>query len=480
MGMFPCPLPFKSSQEFDSHHSTPVLQSESSESSLSSIPSLASLPQPPTRHRCITTLNSHSPVFSLTLAGKHLFTGSSTAQILIWSRDPSSPPNNYTVASTKSAIKSLQVLGNRLFSAHHDHKIRVWKIDGETDTKFKLLATLPTLNDRITRVLFAKNYIKVRRQKKRTWVHHADTISALALNNDGSLLYSVSWDRTFKVWRTSDFKCLESVWNAHDDAINAVVLSKDGFVYTGSADKKIKVWKIQTGDKKHRLVNTLEKHKSTVNALALSSDGSVLYSGAYDRSIIVWEKSGGGDMVVVGALRGHKKSILCLVLVGDLVCSGSADKTIRIWWRGIENSYPCLAVFEGHTGPVKCLAAAVDNTDSGSGNSYLVYSGSLDYDVKGGGDQTEEEVQYRVKAVLSREEDSVVRDQNMATTTGDLRKGEAGSVPNGYGSGFVESKLEGDVERKKTTYCSNSDDNKRRSQEFHSSEVKLIRLESTF
>lgn len=208
-----------------------------------------------------------------------------------------------------------------------------------------------------------------------------DTISALALNNDGSLLYSVSWDRTFKVWRTSDFKCLESVWNAHDDAINAVVLSKDGFVHTGSADRKIKVWKIEKGDKKHRLVNTLEKHISTVNALALSSDGSVLYSGACDRSIIVWEKSG-GDMVVVGALRGHKKSILCLVVVGDLVCSGSADKTVRIWWKGIQNSYPCLAVFEGHTGPVKCLAAAVDNTDSASGNSYLVYSGSLDSDVK--------------------------------------------------------------------------------------------------
>lgn len=169
------------------------------------------------------------------------------------------------------------------------------------------------------------------------------------------------------MWSTSHFKCLESVQNAHDDAINAIVLSTDGFVYTGSADKKIKVWKKKEGEKRHSLIDTLEKHKSAVNALAISTDGSVLYSGACDRSIIVWEKNGGGgdgggcgNMVVVGALRGHTKAILCLAVVSDLICSGSADKTVRIWRKGIERSYSCLAVLEGHRGPVKCLAAAVD------------------------------------------------------------------------------------------------------------------------
>lgn len=85
-----------------------------------------------------------------------------------------------------------------------------------------------------------------------------------------------------------------------------------------------------------------------------------------------------------GALRGHKKSILCLAVVSDLLCSGSADKTVRIWMREFGKSYSCLAVFEGHCGPVKCLTAALDSEkdNSCSGNSYLVYSGSLDCDVK--------------------------------------------------------------------------------------------------
>lgn len=141
------------------------------------------------------------------------------------------------------------------------------------------------------------------------------------------------------------------------------------------------------GDKKLSLVATLEKHKSGINALAISSDGTVLYSGASDRSVVVWERKdigeGENDMVVLGALRGHSKAILCLSVVSDLLCSGSADKTVRVW-RGIERSYSCLAVFEGHTGPVKCLTAVIDDRsyDDDHDVSCLVYSGGLDCEVK--------------------------------------------------------------------------------------------------
>lgn len=280
-------------------------------------------------------------------------------------------------------MKSLIVQSDKLFSAHQDYKIRVWKISNyEPDhQKYTHLATLPTFGDRASKILNPKNHVQIRRRKKCTWVHHVDTVSALALSRDETVLYSVSWDRTIKIWRTREFTCLESVNNAHDDAINAIAVSDEGYVYTGSADKTIKVWKKGEGEKKHSLLDTLEKHKSGINALALSSDGSLLYSGACDRSILVWEKDEeDGKMVVVGALRGHTKSILCLAVVSDLVCSGSADKTIRIW-RGVHNYYSCLAILEGHTGPIKCLAAVVDRCNQ-SESSFLVYSGGLDCDIK--------------------------------------------------------------------------------------------------
>ncbi|KAI9111744.1 hypothetical protein K1719_017434 [Acacia pycnantha] len=409
MGLLCC---HSEDQEQPSHEISDHFHSElSNAESLSSQPSLPSVPSltppvPPSSHRpedlpqsqyqLITTLTSSpsSPIFSLILHGKFLYTGSFNSEIRAWSRSPNftSNPHGDVVATNNGAVKSLVVSGDKLFSAHQDHKIRVWKIQpGDPNPRFKPVATLPTIGDRFCKQFSAKNYVQVRRHKKCTWVHHVDAVSFLALSGDGSRLYSASWDRTFKIWRTSDFKCLESV-RAHEDAINALVLSSDGVVYTGSADKKIKIWKKNEGEKNHSLLGTLEKHKSAVNALALSTDGSVLYSGACDRSILVWEKDGndGGKMVLVGALRGHTKAILCLVAMEDLVCSGSADNTVRIWRRGLDKSYTCLAVLEGHKKPVKCLAMAVDSNKSNNNNNggsdtistYMVYSGSLDCNVK--------------------------------------------------------------------------------------------------
>ncbi|XXG59829.1 hypothetical protein AAC387_Pa04g1845 [Persea americana] len=389
MGLVPCSNGCLSQEEPQSTSSSHLYSTDSA--SLSSQPSLPTVPslttsqihRPPTHHQCISTLKAHSsPVFSLTLSAKSLYSGSSNGEILLWPTQPTSCPTSNIVTVGKAAVKSVAVLHNKLITAHQDHKIRVWEID----RGYKLSATLPTLLDRVLRFLPPKNHVQVRRHKKCTWVHHVDSVSALALSTDGTILYSVSWDRTLKIWRTNDFRCMESVANAHDDAINALAISQEGFIYTGSADTRIKVWTKGPAQKKHSLHATLEKHRSAVNALALSPDGSVLYSGACDRSIVVWERdlsSRNGNMVVVGALRGHTKAILCLGVVkgGDMVCSGSADRTVRVWMRGADRAYSCLAVLDGHAGPVKCLAVGLDR-GGGGGTSVVVYSGGLDRDIK--------------------------------------------------------------------------------------------------
>lgn len=260
----PCPLPCQSKKKStnsdqsqsmhlhsDSSSSSSSLSSSKS-SSLYSQPSLPSVPSltPPSTHSellsntfCAYTFTGlSSSVFCLSLAGKHLYAGTSNGEILLLNRDPLNQDKNHSVVvvaqtQSKSSVKSIVIFGDKLFSAHQDHKIRVWKIDNpdyEIDASnpnyYKCIATLPTLNDRCMRLFSPKNYVEVRRHKKCTWVHHVDTVSALAISSDNSLLYSASWDRTFKIWRISDFKCLESVWNAHDDAINAIALSKNGYV----------------------------------------------------------------------------------------------------------------------------------------------------------------------------------------------------------------------------------------------------------
>lgn len=276
-------------------------------------------------------------------------------------------------ASSSGSIKSIGFCHGKIFTAHQDSKIRIWRL---TESKqHSLVTTLPTLNDRLRRFALPKNYVTVRRHRRRLWIEHADAITGLAVN-DG-MVYSISWDKSLKVWRGSDLRCMESV-RAHDDAVNAVAVAGDGTVYTGSADRRIRVWAKRPGEKRHGLIATLEKHKSAVNALALSSDGSVLFSGSCDRSILVWEREDSADhMVVTGALRGHDKAILCLINVSDLLLSGSADRTVRIWRRGTDGRFSCLAVLEGHRKPVKTLAAI-----PGRDGTIQVFAGCLDGEIK--------------------------------------------------------------------------------------------------
>lgn len=250
------------------------------------------------------------------------------------------------------------------------------------------MTSLPTTADCLLRFPLPKNYVTIRRHHKRLWIEHADAVSGIVANTSG-LLYSVSWDKTLKIWSVSGLRCLESV-SAHDDAVNAVVVAADGTVYTGSADRRIRVWARLAGAKKHELVATLDRHRSAVNALALSGDGSVLYSGACDRSVLVWEKDEKVDyMTVTGALRGHERAILSLACAGEIVVSGSADGVVRVWRRdGIRRAYSCLAVMEGHARGVRSLVAVrmpLSGGDVGGSSEdaeFRVCSGSLDGEVR--------------------------------------------------------------------------------------------------
>ncbi|KAJ1405352.1 WD40/YVTN repeat-like-containing domain superfamily [Sesbania bispinosa] len=376
-----------SSTSSSSASSTTTLHSNLSIQTLPSVPSLQKL-SPQTlnfsvSYHCVASLipNPSRPVTSLAVHNNLLY-AATDHEINVYDRHTCTNLHSFNTQSTSSgSTKAITFSKSMIFTTHQDCKIRVWQPLNKHH--HRMLTTLPTVNDRLRRFLLPKNYIAVRRHERRLWIEHADAVTGLAVSN--GVMYSVSWDKTLKIWRVSDLRCLESV-KAHEDAVNAVAVSNDGTVYTGSADRRIRVWAKPVGEKRHVLVAMLEKHKSAVNALALNDDGSVLFSGACDRSILVWEREDSANhMVVSGALRGHEKAILCLINVSDLLLSGSADRTVRIWKRAYDGQFCCLGVLAGHRKPVKSLAAITDteyDQNSSANGAVSVFSGSLDGEIK--------------------------------------------------------------------------------------------------
>ncbi|XP_044481422.1 protein JINGUBANG-like [Mangifera indica] len=364
----------------DSSYSS--LQSNLSLQTLPSVPSLQKISSEDTANFsfsqvCITSLKPKPkhPIGCIAIRQSLLY-AASAHEINVYDRNTWSHLDTFNNdGSSSGSVKSIAFCNGKIFTAHQDGKIRVWQLTPRK--RHNLKTTLPTVNDRLRRFIFPKNYVNVRRHRRKLWIEHADAVTGLTVDDD--LIFSVSWDKSLKIWQTSDLRCSESI-RAHEDAVNAVAVSADGTVYTGSADKRIRVWAKPFNEKRYGLTATLEKHKSAVNALALSDDGSVLFSGACDRSILVWEREDSANhMVVRGALRGHSKAILCLIKVSDLLMSGSADQTVRIWQQGNDGRYGCLAILEGHTKPVKTLAAVMEDGQNGT---VSIFSGSLDGEIK--------------------------------------------------------------------------------------------------
>ncbi|KAK4438447.1 protein JINGUBANG [Sesamum alatum] len=349
--------------------------------------------RPSISHFCIATLRTLTPQISCLAVQNATLYAASIKEINVFDL------NSFALVDAfgpgLGLVKSIAFSDGKIFTAHQDCKIRVWKQVISTSSgkqKHQLISTLPTFKDRLFNCMLAKNYVQVRRHKRQLWIQHADAVSGLAVvNNDAGLMYSVSWDKSFKIWQiSSDMHCLESVDRAHSDAVNAIIVNPfDKTIYTGSADGYIKAWRKPDGRKKHQLLTAIAKHESSVNALAfMTRDGSILCSGGGDKRILVWETTGNDQndknnddhMFVSCCLKGHGGPILCLVHVNGVVISGSSDRTVRIWkYYGKGFGGRCLRVLEGHSKPVKSL---VGIPGGDLDDSLRVFSGSLDGEIR--------------------------------------------------------------------------------------------------
>lgn len=315
-------------------------------------------------------------IYSLAANNDVLYTGSDSKNIRAWK----DMKEFAAFKSNSGLVKAIIISGDKIFTGHQDGKVRVWKVNSKNPSLHKRVGTMPAFFDILKCSMRPKNYIEVKRNKTCIWIKHCDAISCLSMNEQQGLLYSASWDRTFKVWRVENSKCIESV-KAHDDAVNSVVSGADGMVFTGSADGTVKVWKREGRGKttEHVFVQTLLTQETAVTALAVNMSGSLVYCGSSDGLVNFWETE--KELSHGGVLKGHKLAVLCLATAGNLVFSGSADKTICVWRRE-GTVHTCLSVLTGHTGPVKCLAVEKDRESTGGDEKWVVYSGSLDKSVK--------------------------------------------------------------------------------------------------
>ncbi len=159
-----------------------------------------------------------------------------------------------------------------------------------------------------------------------TLAGHTGSVWSIALGSNGQTLVSGSSDKTIKVWNLDTGQLLRTL-SRHSDTIRSVTLSSDGqTLVSGSGDKTIKIWNLQTG----KLLRTLSGHSGPVWSVALSRDGQTLVSGSEDNTIKIWNLQTGE---LRHTLFGHSGQVFSVALSpdGQTLVTGGIDKTIKIW-----------------------------------------------------------------------------------------------------------------------------------------------------
>ena len=191
---------------------------------------------------------------------------------------------------------------------------------------------------------------------------HGGPVRALAISSDGQTAISASFDSTAIRWSLTR-NSAEQVLRFHADAVNAVVLLREGRAATAGADGRIAIWsagKVQPDA-------VLEGHTAPIAALALSPDGATLASASWDQTVRLWPLAGGPARL----LEGHTQNVNGVAFTPDgrALVSVSYDQSVRIWPLTGATAPTVVAM----PSPLNAVAVAGDNEIAAGGGDGKVY-----------------------------------------------------------------------------------------------------------
>jgi len=107
-----------------------------------------------------------------------------------------------------------------------------------------------------------------------TLTGHGDSVNALAVTPDSNRLISGSSDKTIKVWSLETAKELFTLIG-HTDWVNDVAVTPNGkCVISASSDHTLKVWDLKT-----RKIIASFTGESSINCCAVAPDGVTIVAG---------------------------------------------------------------------------------------------------------------------------------------------------------------------------------------------------------
>lgn len=204
---------------------------------------------------------------------------------------------------------------------------------------------------------------------KGTLKGHNDWVTQIATTpRFPKMILSSSRDYTVLVWKVdqeqdSNYGQPQRALKGHSGFVSDVVISSDGqFALSGSWDKTLRLWDLNTGVTARQFIS----HEKDVLSVAFSADNRQIVSGAMDNSIKLWNTLGVCKYTIQEDC--HKDWVSCVRFSPNqsnpIIVSAGKDKVVKVW-----NLTNCKLKTNhiGHKGYLNCVTVSPDGSLCASG-----------------------------------------------------------------------------------------------------------------
>jgi WD40 repeat protein len=160
---------------------------------------------------------------------------------------------------------------------------------------------------------------------QQTIAAHSDWVRCLSFTPMGDQLVSGSFDKTIKLWQLDTGTALYTLGDRLK-GVFALAVSPDGqLLASGSRDETIELWNLSTG----ALLHNLSQHQGSVRSLAIAPDSQTLISGSFDQTIILWNLPDGTVRTTI--TDREPIAVIALSADGSFLVSTGDNGVIKIW-----------------------------------------------------------------------------------------------------------------------------------------------------
>ncbi|MEO5358015.1 MAG: protein kinase [Nitrospirae bacterium YQR-1] len=202
-----------------------------------------------------------------------------------------------------------------------------------------------------------------------TFKGHSGAVTSISVDSHSKLLLSGSVDKTIKLWdiETGD---LINTFKGFLNGITSVHLSENGlYAMAGTMDRTISFWDVKKG----KQIRALKAHEGVVRSVYLSNDCHLALSSGDDRTVKVWDVASGR---LIRTYDGHPDPVMAVSLSADnrFFITGCADRKLKLWQMTTANFLDILATYDGHTDVINTIALSL--------NGKLAVTGSEDMTIR--------------------------------------------------------------------------------------------------